>query len=164
MLLTPEVLGGNRRLPSFSNTWRSWQAGSRGSPPLSPRSGRTAGVSPGLINTCRVAGGGLCLSLSGSLWGGVGPPLSRPPPPWRLCWNFSAGAEEAVGSAGTAQPYLQPSADSSVPRKGLISLVICAPAGLGTHVVQWISLGTAAHLLEVRQARAGSSDWGEGRG
>lgn len=72
----------------------------------------------------------------------MGPPLPRSscssshtPPLRRLCWNFSAGAEETAGSAVATQPYRRPSADSPVPRKGLISPVICVPAGLGTHVV-----------------------------
>lgn len=109
-------------------------------------------MSPGFINTFRVAGGGLPLVSVGA--------RGKAPGLWRLCWNLCAGTEETTGSVVATQPYLRPPAGSPVPRRGLISLAICAPARLGTPVAWWVSLGMAAHLLEVRmrRARAGSVD------
>lgn len=102
-----------------SDTWRSWQLGGWGSPPLSPRGGwhqAWHGAGPGVINSCRVAGGGLRFSLSGSPVGGgrceppVTPaPLPMPAPPPQHT--------ETTGSVLPLSLISRPSAHSSVPRK-----------------------------------------------
>lgn len=65
-----------------------------------------------------------------------------------------------MGSVVAVQPYLRPSADTPVARKGVYQLLICAPAVLGTRVFERISRGTAAHLLLVRvQGLATERGW-----
>lgn len=44
-----------------------------------------------------------------------------------------------MDSVVAPQPYLRPSADTPVARKGVYQLLTCAPAILGTHVVERIS-------------------------
>lgn len=59
-----------------------------------------------------------------------------------------------------AHPYLRPSADTPVARKGVYQLLTYAPAILGTRVVERISRGMAAHLLLGRvQGMATERGW-----
>lgn len=119
-----------------SDTWRSWQLGGWGSPPLSPRGGwhqTWRGVSPGFVNSCRAAGGGLPLSLSGT-WVGAGlSPLS----PQLLCpcrpHLPSTRKPQALRCLSALSQGLLQTALS--PGKGLIGLLICAPANW-EHVVR----------------------------
>lgn len=100
-----------------SDTWRPWQLGGWGVPPLSPRGGwhqTWHGASPGFINSCRVAGGSLPLSLSGSRVGpGLSPlspqplcprrprlPNTRKPQAWRCCSALSQGLLQTALSPG----------------------------------------------------------------
>lgn len=102
---------------------------------MSPRGGwhqAWHGAGPGVINSYRVAGGGLRFSLSGSPVGGAGvSPLSPQPlcqcrPRLPSTRKPQAQCCHSALSQGLLHTALSPG-------KGLIGLVICAPADLGTH-------------------------------